>query len=50
MYIQNRFTDIENKLVVTEGERDRRRDNLRVWDEDIQTAIYKIDKKQGFTI
>ena len=33
MYIQNRnrFINIENKLVVTKGEREVRRDKLGVW-------------------
>ena len=33
MYMQNRkrFTDIENKLVVSKGEREGKRDNLWVW-------------------
>lgn len=31
-YIQNRLTDLENKPAVIKGERDVRRDNLRMWD------------------
>lgn len=32
-YIQNRLTDLENKpAVIRQGERDVRRDNLRMWD------------------
>ena len=34
MYVQNRnrLTDIENKLVITKGEREWGREKLRVWD------------------
>ena len=34
MYMQNRnrLTDIENKLVVTKGEREGGKDKLGVWD------------------
>ena len=42
---KNRLTDIE-KLIVTKVE--GRGDKL-VWDWQIQTTIYKIDKQQGFT-
>ena len=38
----NRSTDIENKLMVIKGERGMR-DKLGVWDELIQTTIYKRD-------
>ena len=31
-YNKNRLTNIENKLVVTSGEREGRRDNIRVGD------------------
>ena len=52
MYTQNHniFIDIKNKLVVTKEEREGRRDKLRVWDYQIQTTVYKIDKQQGYTI
>ena len=52
MYIQNRnrVTDIENKLVVTKGEKEVGRDKLCIRDKQIQTTIYKIDKQQGFTV
>ena len=35
IYIQNRsrLADIENKLLVTKGERDKGKDKLGVWDE-----------------
>ena len=43
-HLQNRkrVTDIENKLMVTKGER-RQRDKLGVWRE--HTTVYKIDKQ-----
>ena len=40
---KNRLTDIKNKLVVTSGERGR--GNIRVWDEEVQTIMYKISYK-----
>ena len=45
-YMQNRnkLTDIEGKFTVTKGERGERRDKLGVWDEQIQTTIYKTGK------
>ena len=46
-YLQsrNRLTGLENKLTVTKGERGRR-DKLGVWDEQIHTTIYTLDKQQ----
>ena len=45
IYLQNRnrVTDVENKLMVTKGEGGGagRRDKLGVWDERMQTTIYK---------
>ena len=38
--------DIENKLMATKGERGGR-DKLGVWDQQVQTTIYKIHKQQG---
>ena len=32
MHMQNRFTDIENELVVTKWEKEEERDKLGVWD------------------
>ena len=32
IYKTNRLTDLENKPAVIKGERDVRRDNLRMWD------------------
>ena len=36
--------------MVTKGERVWGKDKLRVWDQQIQTTIYKIDKQQGHTV
>ena len=36
--------------MVTKGEKAWERDKLGVWDQQIQTTIYKIDKQQGTTI
>ena len=36
--------------MVTKGERGWKRDKLGVWDYQIQTIIYKIDKQQGHTV
>ena len=40
---RNRLTAIENRLVVAKGEE---RDRLGVWDYQMQTIIYKMDKQQ----
>ena len=52
IYIQNRNrnTDIENKLIVSQGESEGEREKLRAWDEQIWTTIHKIDKQQGFAV
>ena len=39
----------KKKLMVTKGERQGRNDKLELWNEQIHTIIYKIDK-QGPTI
>ena len=36
--------------MVTKGERRWGRDKLRVWNQQIQTSIYNIDKQQGPTV
>ena len=36
--------------MVTKEERGGERDKLGVWDEQVQTTIYKIKKQQVFTI
>ena len=43
-------TDIENKLMVTKGERGWERDKKGFWDQQIQTTTCKIDKQQGPTV
>ena len=47
MHMQNRFTDIENKLVVTKWEKEEERDKLGVWD---QQTMCETDKQQGYTV
>ena len=42
---KNRLTDIEKRIVTKE----QGRGDKLVWDWQIQTTIYKIDKQQGFT-
>ena len=39
-----------NKFMVTKGEGGVGRDKLEVWDQQMHTTIYKIDKQQGFTV
>ena len=45
-YLQNRnrVMDIESKVIVTRKERRQRKDKSGVWDQHIQTTMYKIDK------
>ena len=52
MYIQNRnrLTEIENKLVITKGERERREKKLGVCDEDIKTAARLDEAQDGIKI
>ena len=52
MYLQNRnrLTDIENRLVVAKAEGESGREGLGVWDEQMQTIIYRTDKQQGPTV
>ena len=42
-YLQNRLTDLENKLMVTEGEGLVGRERLGVWDWHVHTTIFKLD-------
>ena len=49
-YLQNRFTHLENKLMVTKGEMWADEDKLRGWDWHIYTTIYKISNQQGPTV
>ena len=52
MYIQNRnrLTEIENKLVITKGERERRENKLGVCDEHIKTAAGLDEAQDGIKI
>ena len=43
-------SDIENQFMVIKREREWRRDKLGVWDEQIQTTIYKIEKQRGSSV
>ena len=45
IYKTNRLTDIENRSMVTKGERGYGKDKLVDSDLHIQTTIYKIDKQ-----
>ena len=51
---QNRLTDIENKLVVTNEKLEEERDKLRIWDLQMQTTTYNrqatriYSRPQGF--
>ena len=42
--------DIENRLAVAKGKRGCRRDGPGVWDQQMQTLIYRMDKQQGCTV
>ena len=46
---RNRPTNIENKPVVTKGEREGK-DKLGIWDYHIHTTIYKTGNQQGPTV
>ena len=46
---RNRFTDIENKLVVTKGE-DQGKTKLGVLEQQIPTTTKKIEKQCAFTV
>ena len=47
---RNRFTDVENRLVVAKGEVRCERDGLGGWDQQIQTTIWRMDKQHGPTV
>ena len=47
---RNRFTDIENKLVITSGEREMRRGRIRLGELRGTNYLYKIGKVQGYTV
>ena len=50
LFMKQIDSDIENQLMVIKREREQRRDKLGVWDQQIQTTIYKIEKQQGPTV
>ena len=41
---------MENKPVITSQEREVRRGRLGVWDEKMQTTLYKIDEQQAYIV
>ena len=41
---------MENRPVVAKGEEGWERDGLGVWDQQIQTILYRMDKQQGPTV
>ena len=41
---------MEHKLVVIGGEKEGGRDKIGVWDQELQTTMYKIDKQQEYTV
>ena len=43
-------TDLQNKLVVTGGEREGWKGKIRVGDYEAQTIMYKINKLQRYTV
>ena len=45
LWSRNRLSDIEDRLVVSKGEREQRREGLVVWDWQIETSIYRKDKQ-----
>ena len=47
---KNRLTDIENKLLVTSGERNEGTGKIGIGDLEIQTITYKINKQQGCSV
>ena len=52
MYMQNRnrLTDTENQPMVAKEERGGERGKLGVWNKEIQTTMYKIDRQQGYVV
>ena len=44
------LTDTENKFMLIKGEREWTMAKLTVWDQQIQTTVYKADRQQGSTI
>ena len=49
MHNRNKFTDIENRLMVTKKEREGAY-KLGPQDQQIQITLHKTDKQRGFTV
>ena len=49
-YLQNRNRLREKNLWLPNCKEGEVGDNLVIWDQQIQTTTYKIDKQQGFTV
>ena len=47
---QNGLTDIENRRVVAKGQEEKVKERMGVWDQQIQTITYEMDKQQGPTV
>ena len=50
LWNRNRLTNIETRLVVAKGVRGSGRDGLGVWDQQMLTIVYRMDKPQGPTV
>ena len=48
LFTKQKQTDIENKLIITK--KGLGGNKLGIWDQQIQSTIYKIDNKQGSTV
>ena len=46
---RNRRTGVQNRLVVTKGEEKWGTDGSGIWDYQMQTITYRMDKQQGLT-
>ena len=46
----NIYSKIENKLVVTRGDREVGSGSIQIGDSELQTTAYKIDKQQGHLV
>ena len=44
--LENRLTDVENKLKFAKGEIRWGKDKFGVWDQQIQTIIYRMDNNK----
>ena len=47
---QKQTHNIENRPVVAQGKGEWRRDGLGVWNQQMQTIIHRMDKKQDLTV